>query len=307
MTLTYNKKQKIAAVVLSERKKFKSDAQLATWLGIKRAAYSRVFNLNEWERVISDDTWLDIARMLGINLKETHSWVTVETPTFSYIYEQLSQCQNESISLLFCDEAGIGKTYTARQYVKENEGAVLIDCSQCKNRKSLIKEIAKEFRVPMTGNYSTLYDRLKWYLNNAIDNPLIILDEAGDLQQDAILELKALWNGTEKQCGWYMMGADGLKRRMEKGKENEKVGYVELFDRYGKMYQNITQGAEWAGRRGEFHSLQLALIAQANAPDSDPRVLIAASDNSLRRINHEVIKLRNDQSNLNNGAVHKEA
>ena len=60
------------------------------------------------------------------------------------------------------------------------------------------------------GRYSDVYEDLVAYLRT-IDTPLVILDEAGDLQYEAFLELKALWNATERCCAWYMMGADGLK------------------------------------------------------------------------------------------------
>ncbi len=52
-----------------------------------------------------------------------------------------------------------------------------------------------------------------WCITCARGTPLVVLDEAGDLQYEAFLELKALWNATEMCCGWYMMGADGLRRR----------------------------------------------------------------------------------------------
>lgn len=62
------------------------------------------------------------------------------------------------------------------------------------------------------GHYADVYEDLVYYLRS-IEHPLIILDEAGDLQYEAFLELKALWNATERCCAWYMMGADGLKEK----------------------------------------------------------------------------------------------
>ena len=65
-------------------------------------------------------------------------------------------------------------------------------------------------------------DALLAYLRT-IDTPLVILDEAGDLQYEAFLELKALWNATERCCAWYMMGADGLKEKINRAIEGKKV------------------------------------------------------------------------------------
>lgn len=97
-------------------------------------------------------------------------------------------------------------------YVKQHKHAVYVDCSQVKTKLKLIRYIAKEFGVTSNGRYSDVYEDLVAYLRT-IDTPLVILDEAGDLQYEAFLELKALWNATERCCAWYMMGADGLKER----------------------------------------------------------------------------------------------
>lgn len=290
--VTNDIKQRIVAAVAEDRKRYRSDAEHSIKLGVNKSVYSEVFNKGMLNRKISDDGWMDIAMRLKLNLKDSFTWITANTPTYDYIYTQLERCQEEHISLIFCDEAGIGKTYTATQYVKENAEAVLVDCSQCKSKRRLIKAIAREFGVATTGRYVDAYERLVYYLNNFVSNPLIVLDEAGDLQQDAYLELKALWNITQGNCGWYMMGAVGLKQKIDRAKQNEKVGYAELFDRYGCKYQSITGEDEWANDLKRFNATQIAIVANANAPESNIQKLIAGADGSLRRVAIEVKKLK---------------
>lgn len=290
--VTNDIKQRIVAAVAEDRKKYRSDAEHSRKLDLSTSVYSEVFNSGKIDRKISDDGWMDIAMRLKLNLKDNFEWKTANTPTYDYIYTQLERCQEERISLIFCDEAGIGKTYTATQYVKENAEAILVDCSQSKSKRRLIKAIAQEFGVATTGKYADVYERLVYYLNNFANSPLIILDEAGDLQQDAYLELKALWNITQGNCGWYMMGAVGLKRKIDRAKDNEKVGYAELFDRYGCKYQSITAENEWANDLKLFNATQIAIVANANAPKADIQKLIAGADGSLRRVVIEVKKLK---------------
>nr|DAD92274.1 MAG TPA: AAA domain protein [Myoviridae sp. ct9MV2]DAS75170.1 MAG TPA: AAA domain protein [Caudoviricetes sp.] len=290
--VTNDIKQRIVAAVAEDRKKYRSDAEHSRKLDLSTSVYSEVFNSGKIDRKISDDGWMDIAMRLKLNLKDNFEWKTANTPTYDYIYTQLERCQEERISLIFCDEAGIGKTYTATQYVKENAEAILVDCSQSKSKRRLIKAIAQEFGVATTGKYADVYERLVYYLNNFANSPLIILDEAGDLQQDAYLELKALWNITQGNCGWYMMGAVGLKRKIDRAKDNEKVGYAELFDRYGCKYQSITGEDKWANDLKLFNATQIAIVANANAPKADIQKLIAGADGSLRRVVIEVKKLK---------------
>jgi DNA transposition AAA+ family ATPase len=102
----------------------------------------------------------------------------------------------------------------------------------------MIRYIAKEFGVGNSGKYADVYEDLVFYLKT-LPNPLIILDEAGDLQYDAFLEIKALWNATEHTCGYYMLGAESLQEKMRRAIDHKKVGYTELFSRFGKKYGKV--------------------------------------------------------------------
>lgn len=155
-------------------------------------------------------------------------WKAARTATFEYITAQLEFCQKGGLSGILCDMANIGKTFTALYYVKGHRNAVYIDCAQVKSKQRLIRKIAKEYGVSSNGRYVDVYDDLVYYLRS-IETPLIILDEAGDLQYEAFLELKALWNATEHCCAWYMMGA----RRSER--ENKPLHRVQE----GRLYRDV--------------------------------------------------------------------
>jgi len=130
---------------------------------------------------------------------------------------------------------------------------------------------------------------LVFYLRS-IPNPLIILDEAGDLDYPAFLELKALWNATEGCCGWYMMGADGLREKIERARYARKVGYAELFSRFGSKYQKVSPDGKEANE--EFTRTQVVMIARANNPDVDVKEMLGKVNGSLRRVKIELQKVR---------------
>ncbi len=234
--ITAEFKTKIAQAVKENRQNYRSDSKHAVSLGINSAQYSRAFNKGEFDRVLDNAKWISIARKLNVQLREGMAWVTVKTETYNYIYTQLNACQTRSISAILCDLAGIGKTHTAKQYVKENRNAVYIDCSQVKSKQKLIRKIAQEFGITHTGRYADVYEDLVYYIKQ-LQTPLVILDEAGDLDYPAFLELKALWNATEYACGWYMMGADGLRekmnrqkrKRLQKSKSRRKRGITRIL------------------------------------------------------------------------------
>ncbi|MCX6277692.1 MAG: ATP-binding protein [Bacteroidetes bacterium] len=265
-----------------------SDAKFAVSIGINNAQYSRIKN-GETERVISDHNWISLARRLEIPIGNTPQWNTAHTPVYDFITDQLNFCQTNASSRLLCDIADIGKTFAAKAYVKANKNAIYIDCSQVKTKQKLVRFIAKEFGVGHTGWYSDVYADLVFYLRS-LPSPLVILDEAGDLDYPAFLELKALWNATERCCAWYMMGADGLREKIRRSIECKRVGYAEIFSRYGSRYQKASPDGSEELRK--FKTVHAALIIKANCADEvNVQQLVVKTDYSLRRIQDELRKI----------------
>lgn len=287
--MTTEIRNRITAAIIDARRNYPSDAKHAASLGITTSVYSSVKN-GQTERVLSDANWISIARKLGVSLRGEIEWKAAKTPTYQYITAQLELCQQSGLSGILCDLPNIGKTFTARCYVQGHRNAVYIDCSQVKTKLKLVRKIAGEFGVDAKGRYSDVYDDLVFYLRS-IETPLIILDEAGDLQYEAFLELKALWNATERCCAWYMMGADGLKEKINRSIECKKVGYTEMLSRYGDRYSKVTP--DEAGDRRAFLNEQARIVATVNAPaGTDIAQIVRKTGGGLRRVYTEIEKLK---------------
>ena len=287
--ITETQKQRILEAVAANRANYPSDAKHAASLGITTSVYSSLKN-GQTDRILSDANWIGIARRLGVNLRGGMEWKAAKTATFEYVTAQLEFIQQSSLSAILCDVPNIGKTFTARYYAQTHRNAVYIDCSQVKTKLKLVRKIAAEFGVDGKGRYSDVYDDLVYYLCS-IETPLVILDEAGDLQYEAFLELKALWNATERCCAWYMMGADGLKEKINRSIECKKVGYTEMLSRYGDRYSKVTpdDGKE----REAFLMTQARIVAKANAPEgADIAQIVRKTRGGLRRVYTEIEKLK---------------
>jgi len=289
MEVTKEIKQRILAEIKVNRENYPSDNKHAAALGISASVYNAL-KKGITDKQVSDTNWICIARRLNVSLADEMEWKAAETPTYIFITEQLTMCQESGVSAILCDMANIGKTFTARTYVKSHRNAIYVDCSQVKSKIRLIRFIAREFGINTNGRYADVYDDLVFYLKT-LENPLIILDEAGDLQYEAFLELKALWNATERCCAWYMMGADGLKEKINRSIECKKVGYTEMLSRYGDKYSKVTpdDGKE----REIFMKAQAAMVAKLNAPaETDIVTVVNRTGGSLRRVYTEIEKLR---------------
>ena len=289
MEITNEVKQRIAAAIASDRENYPSDNRHATALGISASVYNAIKRGN-YDRQVSDAGWVGLARRLGVQLRAEMPWTAAKTPTYVFISKQLEACQTSGLSAILCDMPNIGKTFTAKAYVGQHRNAVYVDCSQVKTKLKLVRHIAKEFGVGANGRYSDVYADLVAYLRT-IDTPLIVLDEAGDLQYEAFLELKALWNATERCCAWYMMGADGLKEKINRAIEGKKVGYTEMLSRYGDTYSRVTP--DDARERDKFLRAQAAIVAKVNAPEgADIARIVNATGGGLRRVYTEIEKMR---------------
>lgn len=284
--ITTEVRSQIAAAIRQQSAAYPSAARFATKLGINKSILSRILS-GETERVLDNARWVSIARILDVPIGSQPQWMCAETPVYIFVSEQLAACQSRSISGLLCDRADIGKSFAARRYVREHAGAVYIDCSQVKCKTKLIRAIAKEFGVDSRGLYADVYADLVFYLKS-ITTPLVVLDEAGDLEYSAFLELKGLWNATEYTCGWYMMGANALRHKIDQMIERKKVGYEEIFSRYGCRYQRVTP--ESAQEYKEFAMAQVALVAGANGSQQTAPRMYAATGGSLRRVHTEITK-----------------
>ena len=286
-------RQRIVEAIAANRANYPSDAKHAAALGISASVYNSL-KKGQTEKALSDANWVNIARRLDVNLRDSIEWKGARTETFKYISAQLEACQERSLSVILCDLPNIGKTYTARWYVKEHRNAVYIDCSQTKTKRALVRKIAHEFGLDGMGKYQDVYEDLVYYLRS-MERPLVVLDEAGDLVYEAFLELKALWNATEMCCGWYMMGADGLAAKINRNVEGKKVGYAEIFSRYGGKYSRVTPDQE--DDRREFLMEQARVVAGVNAPEgTDIGQIVRKSQGGLRRVYTEIEKMKKDDS-----------
>jgi hypothetical protein len=163
------------------------------------------------------------------------------------------------------DDCGIGKTFTAKYLSRKLQNCFYVDASQGKTKRLFIKNIARAIGIDTTDTYDTIKSNIKYYLKT-LTCPIVIVDEAGDLDYGAFMDLKELWNGTENACAWYLMGADGLRRKIERGINSRKVGYREMFSRLSEKYTSIVPvGKE---NREIFYRKLISDVLSANMDDN---------------------------------------
>ena len=223
-------KKKAVAALLEVRGNFSgSNEKFAQQWGFRGAIWSRMRS-GQVDGLIDDAKWLNICRELDVVAGE-RKWKAAKTDVFITIEDDVLFCKRYAKAKIFVDECAIGKTFTVKYLSKTLQNCFYIDASQAKTQQLLVRKLAKVIGLDSTGTYNSIKDEIKAYLK-MLPEPIIIIDEAGDLNYNALLELKEFWNATEGACGWYLVGADGLREKIRRGIDARKVGFKEIFSRF---------------------------------------------------------------------------
>ncbi|MBY0244977.1 MAG: ATP-binding protein [Sphingobacteriaceae bacterium] len=234
MIITKEYKQKVADALLQIRNNFDgSDKAFATQWSMNNAVFSRLKS-GELDGLLKDNQWLSIGMELNVNLNE-RKWVIAKTDVFKTIEEDILFCKEYGKARICVDDCGIGKTATAKYLSKTLKNCFYVDASQAKTKQAFVRLLAKTIGVDHTGKYADIKALIKYYLKQ-LPQPMVIIDEAGDLDVKAFVEIKEFWNATENVCGWYLLGADGLRKYISTGIERKKVGFREIFNRFSDKY-----------------------------------------------------------------------
>jgi DNA transposition AAA+ family ATPase len=238
-----------------------SDSAFAKQWDINNSVYSRLKN-GEIAGLLKDGQWLNMGRDLNVTLSE-RKWKMARTEVFEDIEQDVQFCQTYAKSRICVDDCGIGKTFTAKYLSKTLKNCFYIDASQAKTKQLFVKLFAKTIGIDF-GKYADMKANIKHYLK-ILPSPIVIIDEAGDLEYSAFLELKEFWNATEGICGWYLIGADGLREKIARGINSKKVGFRELFSRYSENYTSpVPQGTQ---DRLEFYDKLISDVLSVNMKD----------------------------------------
>lgn len=239
-----------------------SASQFARKFGMSASVWSEIKN-GRTENKLSAQKWLNIAAMLGVK-ESDRNWRMARTEVFDAIEEGVRACKEFGWGMIFVDKCAIGKTYSAKYLAKTLKNCFYVDGSQCKTKILFIRTLAQTIGVDASGRYQDVKQRVKNALN-VLEKPVVIVDEAGDLEYNAFLDLKEFYNATEGTCGWYMMGANGLRKKITDGISREAVGFEEIFSRFSDSYAHVVPSNK--DEQVEFYRRLLTDVLSVNMMD----------------------------------------
>lgn len=292
MEITKSFKDKVVAALMIQRENFGgSDEAFARSMDIDKAVFSRL-KKGEREKLLANGMWLRLGRELGV-VVNARNWNVVETDVFLQISEEIMFCKDFSRSMVFVDNCGIGKTFTAEYLAKTQKNCFYIDCTQCTTKVEFIKALARIVGVEQKGKVRDIKEDTKYYLS-MLEKPVIIIDEAGALEKNALGLVQEYWNATRGVCGWYMMGANALRNKIAKGVSKDKDYFAELFSRFSENFSSIVPTEKH--EKYSFYEKLIRDVLSANITDKSQ--LNTLVKKSLVDINGSISGLRRAESLL---------
>lgn len=201
---------------------------------VSAATLSQIINDN-WERV-SDEMWRNIASQIGVK-----RWEPVETTFFSLFSSLLEDAQRNAFMYAVTAEAGSGKSFAARTFAATHRHAYHLVCCESWSLQLFLIEILRVLGYEQLGNNNNNGAMLSEIVRRlqAVECPVLILDEADKLRNQILYSLITLYNQLEDTCGIVLCATAHLETRMMQGVEMGRMGYNELYSRIGRKFVRI--------------------------------------------------------------------
>lgn len=210
--------------------KKESQSKIAKKAGVSTATISQMINHN-WE-LIRPEMWRKVKINLHIELAD--EWQTAEITNLKILNQLLKGAQQRSMSIAISHNAGAGKSHTYRLYERVYENVIYVECKNYWTKKSYIRHLLSASGLNSSGTAEELIERFIEHIKGLV-RPLVIIDQIDKLK-DSSLDLFMDFYNELKNCGFVVSGVPALRKRIERGVKNKKIGYEEFYSRIGRKF-----------------------------------------------------------------------
>jgi DNA transposition AAA+ family ATPase len=200
-----------------------SKNELATVAGVSSATLSNL----EYERwdMIKDATLAKIHRVV-----RPTNWAIVSTSNFEIIQTMCGDAQFNNKMLGLIGYTGAGKTTALKDYYHNQKKVYYMVGKKSMRPKRFFATLLRQMGVSYMGTIGDMIERIALEFNKQPDS-LLIIDEAGKLDQTMFMYLHDLRDETIDTTGILLAGVEYFKTNLEKAVEKQKQGMPEFMGR----------------------------------------------------------------------------
>lgn len=235
--MTNEQKRQVKDALMRYVAKYDTQADAAAGLqGISAAVISQVKNEN-WE-LLSNKLWFHIARQVGFYCGE---WYPADTSASLLLRILMGDAQHYTMTYGIAMGNGLGKTFTAAQYLREQQNVFYVSCSDEHNRKSFMHMLLK--LASLNPSTPSIPDMLNHFTANiaAREEPLLIIDDAHKLKDRVLQLVVALVNALHGVVGVVIMGTNELRLRITEGIAEDRTGYERMYTALGRRFVTLSR------------------------------------------------------------------
>jgi hypothetical protein len=229
--------------------------------------------------------WQQIARQVGFYCSD---WQAADTSAYLLLRILLGDAQRYAMTYGIAISKGLGKTFTAGQYLREHSECWYVGCNGEYNRRSFMHALMNACGVARTRNtVPGMMDELTRALCER-EQPLLVLDDA-ELLKDRVLHLVVLLaNALAGKAGIVILGGDRLRTKITEGVRLKKAGYDEIYQSIGRRFITLTCLAP----------ADAELVCLANGMEGDTIAYIKENSHDL----HDVARMIQEQKEMRSAA-----
>jgi len=223
-------KNKIHELLTQKLESADSNNQAAAQMMISPGTLSQMVN-KKWDS-IGDNMWRRAANWCGFSATD---WPILTTKTYNAIQALCADAKRNHRTLAVIGYTGAGKTEALKKYInkKDARNAYYVLIEKGMSVKELLNKVMRAIGKDVEGSISQRMAFIFDFLNNKVENPLLIFDSMHK-GNDALYEiLQQFTESLERRCGIVLCGTERLKNYILKMAAKGKSCFPELKRRIG--------------------------------------------------------------------------
>lgn len=168
--------------------------------------------------------------------KVANKFELYQTSDLKSVFQQCEFTRDNRFMTGLLADTGMGKTTSLKAYTSANKNTFMVTVDKTMNAKRLYMKILSVLGARFEGNMHDVMMIIAAELN-MLDNPLLIVDEAGKMNHVMMLYMHDLREHTRENCGILLAGMPYFKKNLQKFADKQKEGCSEFLRRINVWHE----------------------------------------------------------------------